>query len=239
MKVQADYYAKETIMSDDFEQQDVNLSERLKAWAGTDWDNAVNHPFTVQIGAGAVSDSVYSYYLIQDLYFVQRFIKALEGLIENAPDDNARERLGAFHDSINLEEIEYFERSLADLNISFKDIATIVPCRPIIKLSDYVLNISTSRNFYQGLTALLACEWIYETWAVRELKKPEPSRYHFAEWIRLHACPDFREFVDWMRRRVNRYEHKGSVADFIVLAMIFTRVCQLENDFWNHVINQP
>ena len=54
-----------------------------------------------------------------------------------------------------------------------------------------------------GLSVLVVAEWLNLDWA-SHAPQPLPNNIVHAEWITLHDNPNFRGFVDFLRREFDR-----------------------------------
>lgn len=206
---------------------------KLKASTGPNWNRATRHPFTDLIGSGTATEAQFRRYLVNDYYFVGYFVQALENLIKKAPNKKARNTLRNFLVSVTDTENDYFERSLETLGLSFVDAAKIEPDESIVALSAFLLDVSEIGTYEHSLTAFLACEWIYEEWALIQATKPKPEQFYLAEWITLHSSREFLKFVAWIREEINSRSQYLGPQDCIQMELTFNKVVRMEVDFWN------
>ena len=73
----------------------------------------------------------------------------------------------------------------------------------------------------------MVAEWLYLDWASRA-PQPLPNNFVHAEWIRLHDNSNFRGFVDFLRKELDRVgpAHADLCRDF------FSRAVALELSFF-------
>ena len=60
-----------------------------------------------------------------------------------------------------------------------------------------------TRSYAAALSVLVVAEWLYLDWASRA-PKPLPDNFVHVEWIVLHDNPDFRNFVGFLRAKLDR-----------------------------------
>lgn len=208
------------------------FSEYLRRKAGPSWLAATEHPFTVAIGDGTIDPGRYSRYLVEDRHFVDSFTSVIGFTLAKAPALPTRRRLAQFIAGALNEDNNYFERSFAELGID-PQAAMASPPGPVTQeISTLMLVGARDGAYEEGLVAILAAEWIYLTWAVREAAKARPKQPYLAAWIDLHAIPEFQEFVGWLIAETDRAGSGLGDERRTQLAGRFRRCCELEAAFF-------
>ena len=59
-----------------------------------------------------------------------------------------------------------------------------------------------------------------------------PERFYLAEWITLHAVPEFKDFVEWMRAEFDREAAAADAAARARAEAAFTDALALEARFF-------
>lgn len=196
------------------------------------WSEATGHAFTQAIGDGTMPDEAYARYLIEDYTFITDLASTLGYLVAKAPDMPAKSRLSAFLALLTSEENDYFLRSLEALGVP-REAYTSAAQGPVTRaFADLLLKSSGNGTYAEGLTCLLCAEWCYLTWGVREARKPRPAHFYLAEWIDLHAVAGFEDFVNWIRRELDRIGPSLSRDQQEKLADLFRQMSALERDFF-------
>lgn len=214
------------------QQNITGISAELKAATGPLWEKATQHPFCNLIGRGTMPERLFRRYLVSDYYFVGYFVEALTHLINKAPTPQAKKKLIHFFNSVTGEENDYFRRALAVYGRSLEE--PIEPEECIFNMSAFLLSVAESGTYEEALTAFLACEWIYEEWALIQTQKQDlPKAFQLREWITLHSSPEFVEFVSWLRGELNRSTNGQTLAQRPELEKIFYHVTELEIEFFN------
>ena len=212
---------------------ETRFTEWLKAGAGANWNRAVEHPFTVAIGDDAMSPEAYGPYVIQDRHFIDGFTSVIGFTLAKAPELKTQRRLARFIAGEINEDADFFDRTFAALGITMDEVAATPPSATTRALNDLMLTAARDGDYVDGLVCILGAEWIYLTWGLREAKKPRPRRAYLAEWIDLHAVPDFEAFVAWLRDEMDRAGAAVPAARRRELADRFNRVCELEAAFFD------
>ncbi|EAV41979.1 transcriptional regulator putative [Roseibium aggregatum IAM 12614] len=208
------------------------FTDWLAARAEPYWSEATGHPFTVAIGNGAMPEAAYARYLIEDYTFVTDLASTLGYLVAKAPGMPAKSRLAGFLALLTSEENDYFLRSFEALGVEPQVYESAAQGPVTRAFSQLMLESSGQGSYAQGLACLLCAEWCYLTWGVREARKPRPDAFYLAEWIDLHAVPDFEAFVNWIRAEMDRIGPALTELEQANVADLFRRMSKLEAAFF-------
>lgn len=196
------------------------------------WDRATTHRFTVELGADALPDAVFARYLVQDYAFIDTLASMVGYGLAKAPSMRAKGGLAGFLAVLTSEENTYFERSFAALGLGPADYA-----RPALwPVSEDFLaalrDAGEAGGYGDVIATLLPAEWVYLAWATAQADK-RPARFWLAEWIALHANPDFETFVMWLKAELDALAPTLDETARARLAARFARVLDLEGDFFD------
>jgi len=210
----------------------MRFSDWLRAQAGDGWTAAVEHPFTVMIGDDRVDVAAYTQYLVEDRHFVDTFTSVIGYTLAKAPVLRSKQRLAGFIGGGLTEDTDYFARSFAELGIDPVR-ALSAPPRPVTReIADVMLTAARDGDYADGLVCILAAEWTYLTWGMREARKPKPKRAYLSDWIDIHASESFEAFVSWLREEMDRAAAGLSPERQRELSERFTRLCRIEAAFF-------
>lgn len=179
------------------------FTETLKRESEPLWTQAVEHRFVGELFAGTLSDEVMASYLVQDHRFLDSFLILLGAAIAASDSFEARLRLGRFIGMVSGEENTYFLRAFDALGVSEEQRAAIADTKPTAGFKAIMREAAASGSYAAMLAVLNVAEWLYLDWAVRAPVTP-PQNFIHAEWITLHDNPDFRDFVGFLRRELDR-----------------------------------
>lgn len=216
----------------DFRQQNpgLSLSEQMAGYAGDHWQQAINHPFTEQLGDDILADDVYGRYLVQDYAFIETLVNLIARAIADASVMPQKTALAGFLAALTSDENTYFLRSFEALGIAEKDYLN-PPLSPVAEQIIAELKDASAQGYEHALTVLCCAEWCYLSWAQKQAHK-KSSRFYFSEWIELHAIPEFETFVNWLRSEVDALAERDD-AELERLADRFAKVSTLEHQFFS------
>ncbi len=184
------------------EQNPARFSEVLRQEAEPFWTRAVSHRFTRDLIDDSLPDAVYARYLVQDYIFVDTLVRVLGFAIAQAPDMPPKTKLAAFLAAVTSEENDYFLRSFQALGVSKEDWSTATSNHATRRFGEVMLG-AAREGYAEALAVLLPAEWVYLTWA-SAAGETRPKRFYLAEWIDIHAIPEFEAFVAWLRSEMDR-----------------------------------
>jgi len=209
-----------------------SFTHQLREHNRVHWDAAVNHRFVDELFAGTIDDQVMAHYLIQDYQFADSFVALLGAAIASADSFAARVRLSQFAAMVTSEENTYFIRSFDYLGVAQKH-RTHPPLSPPAQgFQDLMREAAHTQNYTLCLSVLVVAEWLYLSWAEREVADLPPLFVH-AEWITLHNNPFFNEFVAWLRSELDRVAPIQDAATQAGSADFFARAVKLEHEFFD------
>jgi len=203
------------------------FTEILRAASEPSWSDAVGHRFVKELFAGSVPDAVMARYLIQDHRFLDSFLILLGAALATADTFEARLRFGRFVGMVSGEENTYFLRAFQALSVTEGRRAADPDTQPTTGFKAIMREAADTRSYPAALSVLVVAEWLYLDWASRA-PQPLPNNFVHAEWITLHDTSNFRGFVDFLRRELDRVgpAHADLCRDF------FSRAVALELSFF-------
>lgn len=182
----------------------MSLAERLRAESEPDWSRAARHRFTEELGDDRLPDAVYRRYLVQDYAFIGTLASMIGYGVAKAPDMAAKAGLARFLAALTSEENTYFLRSFDALGVGEAERTQPKLHRVSQEFLAAMREAGEQGGYADVIATLLPAEWIYLEWAQAQAAKPRPKRFWLAEWIDLHANPDFAAFVGWLKGELDR-----------------------------------
>ncbi|SEG84983.1 TenA family protein [Marinobacterium lutimaris] len=216
----------------DYQQQhpSLPLSEQLRGYAGSDWQQAVSHPFTEALGQDQLDDAVYARYLVQDYAFIDTLVNLVARTIANAPAMPPKTVLAGFLAALTSDENTYFLRSFEALGLSEEQYLN-PELHPVSQAIIDTMQAS-EQSYEQAIICLCVAEWSYLSWSKTQAAKPRGSRFYLQEWIDIHVLPEFEQFVAWLRGQVDSFDDRDNET-LEQLAELFCRMARLEHQFFS------
>jgi len=208
------------------------FTDWLRESAKENWTAAIDHRFCDEIAAGSLSDEAFRTYLIQDYAFIETLVTVIGFAVARAPDMAAKKRWTGFLGVLTSDENDYFMRAFEAVGVSESDYTSATMSATTLKLRDVMLDAANAGSYAEVLAVIVPAEWTYLTWASAR-NGSTPSQPRYAEWIELHAIPEFAEFVDWTRRELDTL---GPALDAMTRASVerrFNDVMALEVAFFD------
>ncbi len=205
------------------------LSERLRAANQGAWNAMQAHRFVREIEADALPRAVFGRYLIFENAFVETAILIFGHALLKAPDLVARRWLCGVLHGLGDAQLAYFDRAFDTLGIATRAASGSLPAA-VAAFDRGMLGVAATGAYLDILTIMLAAEWMYATWCGRANLRPISDPL-IAEWVRLHAEPDFLAQADWLRAQVDAAGPNLDEATFHSLSNLFGYALLLEIDF--------
>jgi thiaminase/transcriptional activator TenA len=210
------------------------LSEQLREAHRPAWDAAVEHRFVRELVADTIDDAVYARYLTLDYGFINDLTGAIGHAVAMAPGMPEKTRFAQFLGVLTDEENDYFLRSFTAFGQPAPTFDNPLQ-HPV--LDDFAALMDRQRaagTYLDILAVLVPVEWVYLNWASDAVTRGDtmPERFYLAEWITLHAVPEFKDFVEWMRAEFDREAAAADAAARARAETAFTDALTLEARFF-------
>ena len=170
-------------------------SEAIRSAASVEWDTVTGHRLFREITDDTVSHADFERYLRIEFAFIDTAAAALGAAVRLAPDMADRRVLAAGLHELLTTQVAFFEDALG------ADRSSITPpaARSLHAVYD---DVSDGDSYASLLAAMLAAEWLYETWCAATIERPS-SRDHIRAWTGLHTDPSFKAHAAWLRSRLD------------------------------------
>ncbi|MFC7344680.1 TenA family protein [Saccharopolyspora griseoalba] len=208
-----------------------SFSDQLRERSEPDWTAVVRHPFTDALFDGSIPDERMRSYLVQDYQFVDDFLALLGAAVAGADRYASRLALAGSIAVVTSEENTYFQRSFDALGVAEADRVDPVLDPATVAFRDLMRETRDGGSYAEILTVLTVAEWTYLDWAKRAPSKP--GSFVHAEWIELHANPDFEEWVGWLRAELDRVGADLDEQERARCLRLFQRATRCEVDFFD------
>jgi thiaminase/transcriptional activator TenA len=170
-------------------------TDAVRAAASDEWSAATQHRLFREIVDDTVSDAHFERYLRIEFAFIDTAAIALGAAVRLAPDLADRRVLSAGLHDLLTSQVDFFEGALGD------DHTAIVP-PPAQDLHALYREVSDGGSYASLLAAMLAAEWLYETWCAETIGRPS-TRPTIRAWTELHTDPAFTGHAAWLRSRLD------------------------------------
>jgi len=206
-----------------------SLSQRLRAANQGVWDEMQAHSFVRDIEADLLPRAVFRRYVVYERAFVETAILIFAQALLKAPDLTARRWLCGVLGGLGGEQLSYFDRVFAALNVSPHGTGEALPAA-VTAFDHGLLQVAETGSYLDILTIMLAAEWMYATWCGRAHQAPI-SDPEIADWVRLHAKPEFLAQADWLMAQLDTAAPHVDETRFKRLSGLFGHALRLEIDF--------
>ena len=218
----------------------MDLFDRLKAAAATEWASYVDHDFVRQLEARTLPEAAFRTYLVQDYLFLIQFARAYALAIYKSRhlDDMraAQAGLSAILDvemNLHVRLCGRWGLAPADLEAAPEHAATVAYTR-------FVLDCGASGDLLDLHTALAPCVMGYAEIAARLAPDGVTALadHPYREWIGEYAGEPYREVAASARRHLDELAAR-SLTDrrFTDLSALFAKASRLEAEFWQMALN--
>ena len=217
--------------------RNARFTEWLRERSEPAWTRAATHRFTTELADGTLADAVMRRYLVQDYSFLDSFAMVLASAIVKAPSLADRIPLCQFLGVVTSDENTYFQRAFDALAVPAGDRSGPSLRAPTRGFHALMAEAVRCEGYAETLAPLVVFEWLYLTWATA-VSDRAPRAFHHAEWITLHANPEFASFVAWLRGQLDREGPLLSRERRSRVAASFGRAVELELAFFDEAYRE-
>ena len=206
----------------------------LELWQENEdiYEAILEHPFLRQMQDGTLDKDIFAFYIVQDLFYLREFAKALRIIAAKAPSEEWAELLNNQAEGTLKEERKLHDSIYGEYGITSEAEREMIPAPEAFAYTTYLLATAHEGSFSEGITLLLPCYWIY--WEVgKNLSKNGSKDPIYQKWIDTYASEEYGAAVVEMIRIVERVAKSASREEFQKMKDHYRRGCRYEWMFWD------
>ena len=205
----------------------------LKKNCPKEWSNYTKHQFLVSLANNTLPLKAFKKYLIQDYFFLIKFIKILALGCVKSQNNNDLMRCIDFIFAIK-NELRLHVLYCKKWKISQKTLLKTPELIETKKYTNYVMEVGNKGDILDLFTALSPCIIGYGEIGY-ELKKKKLHKNSYNSWIDTYASKEYQDvakdnilYLDSLFSKIKNKKNK-----FKKLKKIFKKATELESDFWS------
>ncbi|WP_236176224.1 TenA family protein [Pseudomonas qingdaonensis] len=212
----------------------MDIFDRLKAAAPTEWASYVDHSFVRQMGQGSLPETAFRTYLVQDYLFLIQFARAwaLAAYKSRRPSDIRAAQAGL---AAILDETDLHVRLCARWGLSKADIEAAPEHQATVAYTRFVLDCGAAGDLLDLHVALSPCVIGYAE--IGRALSPDGvaalGDHPYREWIGEYAGEGYQGVAAAARLHLDELAARSMTEQrFTELVAIFAQASRLEADFW-------
>ncbi|QVL21324.1 TenA family protein [Pseudomonas qingdaonensis] len=212
----------------------MDIFDRLKAAAPTEWASYVDHSFVRQMGQGSLPETAFRTYLVQDYLFLIQFARAwaLAAYKSRRPSDIRAAQAGL---AAILDETDLHVRLCARWGLSKADIEAALEHQATVAYTRFVLDCGAAGDLLDLHVALSPCVIGYAE--IGRALSPDGvaalGDHPYREWIGEYAGEGYQGVAAAARLHLDELAARSMTEQrFTELVAIFAQASRLEADFW-------
>lgn len=212
----------------------MDIFDRLKAAAPTEWASYVDHSFVRQMGQGSLPETAFRTYLVQDYLFLIQFARAwaLAAYKSRRPSDIRAAQAGL---AAILDETDLHVRLCARWGLSKADIEAAPEHQATVAYTRFVLDCGAAGDLLDLHVALSPCVIGYAE--IGRALSPDGvaalGDHPYREWIGEYAGEGYQGVAAAARLHLDELAARSMTEQrFTELVAIFAHASRLEADFW-------
>ena len=205
----------------------------LKKNCPKEWSNYTKHQFLVSLANNILPLKAFKKYLIQDYFFLIKFIKILALGCVKSQNNNDLMRCIDFIFAIK-NELKLHVLYCKKWKISQKTLLKTPELIETKKYTNYVMEVGNKGDILDLFTALSPCIIGYGEIGY-ELKKKKLHKNSYNSWIDTYASKEYQDvakenilYLDSLFSKIKKKKNKLKK-----LKKIFKKATELESDFWS------
>lgn len=224
------------------EAQTVDIFDRLKAAAATDWASYVEHDFVRQMGDGSLPEAAFRSYLVQDYLFLIQFARAYAlATYKSRSLADMRAAKAGLAAILDLE-MDLHVRLCGRWGLSPAQLEAAPEHRATVAYTRFVLDCGVSGDLLDLHVALAPCVVGYAEIAARLARELGPAldNHPYRDWIGEYAGQAYQQVARDARRHLDALAARAMTdARFGELTALFGQASRLEADFWQMGLDAP
>jgi thiaminase/transcriptional activator TenA len=210
----------------------MRLFERLRADAGTDWSDYVDHEFVRRMGDRSLPVEAFRFYLVQDYLFLIQFGRANALGVYKAQTLGEMNRMQASLAAI-LGEMNLHVRLCAGWGLSEADLQAAEEHQANIAYTRYVLDTGVRGDLLDLTVALSPCVIGYAEIGRKLAAAGVAADHPYREWIDEYAGAAYQDVAAKAGAHIDELAALYlTEARYPRLRDIFRRATRLESGFW-------
>ncbi len=212
----------------------MDIFDRLKTAAATDWKSYVDHDFVHRMGAGTLPQAAFRTYLVQDYLFLIQFARA-QALATYKSRTLADMKAAQAGLAAILDEMELHVRLCGRWGLSRDAIEAAPEHQATVAYTRFVLDCGAAGDLLDLHVALAPCVIGYAE--IGRNLAPNGidalGDHPYREWIAEYAGEAYQGVAAEARRHLDDLAARAMTARrFTELAALFGTAARLEADFW-------
>ncbi|MBL0373752.1 TenA family protein [Rhizobium sp. KVB221] len=218
---------------------DFGLFGRLRAAAGADWTDYVNHPFVGQLGRGTLPQACFRRFLTQDYLFLIHYARAY-ALLAHKSTTLADIRMATATLDAIVQELPLHLKYCAGWGLTEAMIEAEPEAPETMTYTRFVLDVGHSGDMLDLWVALMPCVAGYAE--IGQLLISDKATViegnMYADWIRNYEGEHFLASAQAAIENLDSLgKRRGADARFAELSKIFNTATRLEAAFWQMGLN--
>jgi thiaminase (transcriptional activator TenA) len=172
----------------------VSLTGELWSGIKDTYAAILSHPFVTGLTDGSLPAEAFAFYVIQDALYLRDYARALASVATRASDPAATEMFARHAAEAISVERQLHGSLLADLGIDPGRAADAEPAPANLAYTSYLLAVTATGSYPEGVGAVLPCYWIYWEVGKHLVQKGSPDP-RYQRWIDTYGGEEFGETV--------------------------------------------
>jgi thiaminase (transcriptional activator TenA) len=213
----------------------MSFFERLKTEASAEWRAYTEHPFTIGMADGTLTEAAFRHYLVQDYLFLIEFARAYAVAVYKSPRlADMREAASGLSAILDVE-MNLHVKLCARWGLSPSDLEQAPPAAEMLAYTRYVLDAGMRGDLLTLKVALAPCVVGYAEIGARLAARPDArARTNpYRVWMDEYAGAPYQEVAARAREHLDRLADRyATPARERELIAIFKEATRLETEFW-------
>ena len=217
----------------------MDLFDRLKAAAPSEWASYVAHDFVRRMGAGTLPAAAFRTYLVQDYLFLIQFARAYALAVYKGRSLADMRAAKAGLSAILDVEMDLHVRLCGRWGLTPADLEAAPEARATVAYTRYVLDCGAAGDLLDLHVALAPCIVGYAEIGRALAPLAAGPDHPYGEWIGEYAGEAYQEIARAARAHLDALAAEAMTeARFGALARIFATASRLEADFWSMALEE-
>ena len=189
---------------------DFAFSNQIRQKTEPLWSAILRHPFVKGIGDGTLSRDRYIFFLNQDYVYLVEFSRVFALASAKAQKLHDMGYFAALLNATLNTEMELHRKTCEEFGISAGELEKTEPALITAAYTNLLVRTCHEGTLTDILAVLLPCATGYVEIGQYLLKQGLPADPHYRNWIETYASPEFAEFAEWLKSRLDTLGQAGN-----------------------------
>lgn len=194
------------------------------------WEASFHHPFVQGIADGSLPLEKFTFYMMQDAYYLKHYTKVLALAAAKATNNEDIRYFLETARFIHEAELELHRTTFKELGVTIEEIENFEVAPAAYNYVSHMYQVIHNGDVAEAFAAILPCPWLYQEIG-QKIKHSTPNVPLYVQWIALYSSDEMKATIEKQKEMMNRFAAERPEKENVLHAH-FMKSCYYEWQFW-------